>query len=106
MQNETVSEIARLLREVDSKCDCSPRHSRVTVFPGDPTMAPFLKSLIFQISKLREQVDFRMHTFEDDSACKSLNIPQIICASDLASSDAYFNSLRFRCGSFLLLVLP
>lgn len=46
--------------------------------------------------ELRKLIDFQLHTLASADICKTLNIPEIICASQTTDTDKFFNSIHFR----------
>jgi hypothetical protein len=62
---------------------------------GDQTLMPLISRIIEQVLGLHNIIDFHMHTQTSPARCKALDIPEIICASEVRDSDRFFDSIHF-----------
>ena len=60
-----------------------------------------MQRIMNNIGELCSLIDFQIPTMSLADKCKALGISEVICSSDIESSDVFFNSLEFQYANYL-----
>ena len=96
MGNEDINEISMALRVVKSTCAYGAILFLCSRLPDDPTLQPFVERIVDCILRLRQLINFQMHTLADTDKCEELGIPEVISSSEVEETDIFFEDISFR----------